>query len=96
MKTKATTLTTEIKDKLYQWETYSEEELGTLIAKFERIPREAVSSANVSLLTDDVLAEKLVEIGRAYSKNSNLLCNIISALGNMVKRYGLRPRKHIF
>ncbi|WP_143305674.1 hypothetical protein [Chitinophaga vietnamensis] len=96
MKTKATTLTTEIKDKLYQWNMYSEEELETLVAAFEKIPREAVSSAYVSLLADDVLAEKLVEIGRAYEKNTNLLCNIISALGNMMKRYSLRPRRHIF
>jgi hypothetical protein len=86
----------DIKNKLYDWNLYSEDKLDVITSEFEKIPREEFSTFYVPFFTDDTLAENLVQIGRKYHGNTGLLCNIISSLGNMLKRYGLTATDAIF
>lgn len=85
-----------LKDKLLNWQQLSEQELETYIREFEKIPRAEVSTFYTPVLSDSQLGDILVAIGQQFPANSKLLINVVSALGNMVLRYGLTPTDAMF
>ncbi|MBC9912214.1 hypothetical protein [Chitinophaga varians] len=85
-----------LKDKLLNWQQLSEQELETYIREFERIPRAEVSTFYTPVLSDSELGALLVAIGQQFPDNVKLLINVVSALGNMVLRYGLTPTDAMF
>lgn len=81
----------DLKDKLYLWESYNEGDLEKIVSAFEKFPRKEFSTFYIPTLTDAILAEHLVAIGKTFSTNTCMLINIISSIGNMVWRYKLYP-----
>ena len=84
-------LTNQIKE----WEIYDEPELELIVKGFEKFPREEVSKLYKLYLTDEI-AEKLLRIGTKYENNTSLICNIISASGNMINRYQVKPTDKLY
>ena len=84
-------LTNKIKD----WKTFDETELELIVKGFEKFPREEVSTFYNSYLTDAV-AEQLLQIGEKYKNNTSMVCNIISAFGNMINRYQVKPTDELY
>ncbi|NML41698.1 hypothetical protein HHL17_31220 [Chitinophaga sp. G-6-1-13] len=85
-----------LKDKLLNWQQLSEQELEAYIREFEKIPRAEVSTFYTPVLSDNELGAILVAIGRQFPDNTKLQVNVVSALGNMVWRYGLTPTDVMF
>ncbi|NLR66077.1 hypothetical protein HGH92_17350 [Chitinophaga varians] len=85
-----------LKDKLLNWQQLSEQELETYIREFEKIPRAEVSTFYTPVLSDNELGAILVAIGIQFPDNVKLQINVVSALGNMVWRYGLTPTDAMF
>ncbi len=85
-----------LKDKLLNWQHLPEQELETSIREFEKIPRAEVSTFYTPVLSDSALGTILVAIGRQFPENTKLQVNVVSALGNMVLRYGLTPMDTMF
>ncbi|WP_212006350.1 hypothetical protein [Chitinophaga sp. HK235] len=85
-----------LKDKLLNWQDFSEQELETYIREFEKIPRDEVSTFYTPVLSDSQLGATLVAIGQQFLTNDKLQILIISALGNMVWRYRLTPTDAMF
>lgn len=86
----------DLKDKLYLWKSYNEEDLEKIISAFEKFPRKEFSTFYIPILTDTLLAEHLVAIGKTFPTNTYMLINIISSIGNMVWRYKLHPTDKVF
>lgn len=86
----------DLRDKLYLWKSYNEEDLEKITSAFERFPRKEFSTFYIPILTDAILAEHLVAIGKTFSTNTCMLINIISSIGNMVWRYKLYPSDKVF
>ena len=86
----------DLRDKLYLWKSYNEEDLEKIMSAFEKFPRKEFSTFYIPILTDTLLAEHLVAIGKTFSTNTCMLINIISSIGNMVWRYKLHPTDKIF
>lgn len=86
----------DLRDKLYLWKSYNEEDLEKITSAFEKFPRKEFSTFYIPILTDTLLAEHLVAIGKTFSTNTCMLINIISSIGNMVWRYKLHPTDKIF
>lgn len=85
-----------LKDKLLNWQQLSEQELEAYIREFEKIPRAEVSTFYTPVLSDNELGAILVAIGKQFPDNTKLQVNVVSALGNMVLRYGLTPTDMMF
>lgn len=85
-----------LKDKLLNWQQLSEQELEIYIREFEKIPRAEVSTFYTPVLSDNELGAILVAIGIQFPDNVKLQINVVSALGNMVLRYGLTPTDAMF
>ena len=86
----------ELKGKLCNWKAYDETQLQKLMTAFEKFPRKEFSLSYVPILVDKSFIENIVEIGETYQANSSILINVISSLGNIVKRYGLNPSSGTF
>ena len=86
----------DLRDKLYLWKSYNEEDLEKITSAFEKFPRKEFSTFYIPILTDTLLAEHLVAIGKTFSTNTCMLINIISSIGNMVWRYKLYPSDKVF
>ncbi len=78
------------------WKDFAESELETLIRKFGNICRDETSKFRKETLSDNNLAETLLEIGNAFNSNDKILVQIVSAIGNMYERYGLEIADNIF
>jgi len=85
-----------LKNNIYNWNSYTEGEVAMLLRDFEKYPREEYSEFYITVFSDNLLAEKIVEIAATYSDNTSILCNIISSLGNMIVRYRLIATDEIF
>lgn len=83
-------------EQLSAWKTNDEASLGKLVAEFEKIPRQEFSKFYTPVLSDNSLAETLVEIGEEYASDAALLSNIVSGIGVMVMRYELKPSDKVF
>jgi hypothetical protein len=81
--------------KIQNWKLIHEFELEKVINQFEKIPREEVSIFYRDYFTNN-LVEELIRIGMVYENNTNILCNIISSLGNMTFRYKLEITDNIY
>ena len=86
----------DLKDKLYLWKSYNEENLEKIVSEFEKFPRKEFSISYIPMLTDSLLAEHLITIGKTFPANTHMLINIISSIGNMVGRYKLYPTDKVF
>ena len=86
----------DLRDKLYLWKSYNEEDLEKIMSAFEKFPRKEFSTFYIPILTDAILAEHLVAIGKIFLTNTHMLINIISSIGNMVWRYKLYPSDKVF
>lgn len=86
----------DLRDKLYLWKSYNEEDLEKIMSAFEKFPRREFSTFYIPILTDAILAEHLVAIGKIFLTNTHMLINIISSIGNMVWRYKLYPSDKVF
>ena len=86
----------DLKDKLYLWKSYNEENLEKIVSEFEKFPRKEFSISYIPMLTDSLLAEHLITIGKTFPANTHMLINIISSIGNMVWRYKLYPTDKVF
>ena len=53
----------DLRDKLYLWKSYNEEDLEKIMSAFEKFPRKEFSTFYIPILTDTLLAEHLVAIG---------------------------------
>ena len=69
----------DLKDKLYLWKSYNEGDLEKIVSDFEKFPRREFSTFYIPILTDTLLAEHLVAIGKIFSTNTRMLINIISS-----------------
>nr|WP_295873650.1 hypothetical protein [uncultured Chitinophaga sp.] len=85
-----------LRDKLLNWQHLTEPELETSVREFEKIPRAEVSTFYTPVLSNNDLGAILVAIGRQFPENTKLQVNVVSALGNMVLRYGLTPTDAMF
>ncbi|ATA88033.1 hypothetical protein CGC50_13340 [Capnocytophaga gingivalis] len=85
-----------IRYNLYSWKSYDELSLEEIMKEFEKFPRKEYSSYYTSILTDRILIKDILEIGRTFYSNSNILINVISSLGNIVERYNFSPSDEIF
>jgi hypothetical protein len=85
----------ELADKVKNWKTFDETELETIIKEFEKVPREEVSQLYFQYLTNEV-AENLLQIGEKYGYNTNIVCNIVSAFGNLIERYKVEPTDKLY
>ena len=86
----------DLKDKLYLWESYNEGDLEKIVSDFEKFPRREFSTFYIPILTDTLLAEHLVTIGKTFPTNACMVSNMISSIGNMVWRYKLHPTDKVF
>ena len=86
----------DLRDKLYLWKSYNEEDLEKIMSAFEKFPRREFLHSIFPILTDAILAEHLVAIGKIFLTNTHMLINIISSIGNMVWRYKLYPSDKVF
>ena len=86
----------DLRDKLYLWKSYNEEDLEKIMSAFEKFPRKEFSTFYIPILTNTLLAEHLVAIGKIFLTNTHMLINIISSIGNMVWRYKLYPSDKVF
>jgi hypothetical protein len=83
----------ELYNKIKCWNIYEEYELENIIKQFEKIPRYEMSAYFKPYFTRE-LVNNLLEIGK--TNNKNILCNIVSILGNMITRYNIEAEDRIF
>lgn len=85
-----------LKKSLKKWCTLPEEEVFELVKRFEKIPRDEVSTYFYEILKDDDLAVVLLIIGKKFEDNIKLHVYIVSSLGNLMERYGLEETQDIY
>lgn len=85
-----------LKLELGKWEDLPENEVFKLIKEFEKTPRDEGSSFYNDYFNDSRFAELLIEIAGHYSSDSKTNLYIISALGNMMRRYELPETDSIY
>ena len=86
----------ELQSEIRKWKDKSEEEVSVLIHRFEKTPRDEVSTYFIPYFTDDTFAKILIQIANTYKDNKKLQINVISALGNMISRYKLEETQEIY
>ncbi|SUP80363.1 hypothetical protein ACILPN_06585 [Yersinia wautersii] len=74
----------------------NKEELPLLFAELEKISRKEKSKFYLEYFTDVNFALKIISLARSFKFNEKEVTNIVSLLGNMVRRYGLPPLDEIF
>ncbi len=84
-----------IKD-LKNWRDLDEHEIEKKIERFEQIPRDEWSKYRTEALSEASLGEELKLIAKTYHKNSKILRNVVSSLGNQIERYNLSPSDSIY
>ena len=80
---------------IHKWKSFSESELKNVIKQFEKYPREEISRFYIPYFTDD-LVENMIQIGKANKKDTDMLCNLISILGNIIVRYNVKSTDEVF
>jgi hypothetical protein len=80
----------------YSWNDFTENELEILIKRFGNLCRDETSVFRKDILSDNNLAETLLEIGGIYSNNCKILIEIVSSISNMHERYELKITNKIF
>lgn len=86
----------ELKTQIENWKSYNEEEIFQLVKEFEKKPRDEGSFWYEEALSDKSLAKILLAIANEYSDNTKMNVFIVSALGNMIRRYKLEPSDEIY
>jgi hypothetical protein len=86
----------ELKEKLSDWRLFDEPAVLQMVKDFEKIPRDEFSSFYQPVLSDTRLADHVLELGKAYHDNVKILVYTLSALGNMISRYHLKPSDEVF
>lgn len=86
----------ELQSEIRNWEEKSEDEISTLLQKFEKLPRDEFSNHYSSYFTEESFAQILIKIAKRFQDNNTIQKNIISSLGNMMRRYHLRETKELF
>ncbi|KQB37436.1 hypothetical protein [Flavobacterium aquidurense] len=86
----------ELKTQINTWKSYNEQEVFQIVKEFEKKPRDEGSFWFEEILSNKELASDLVNIGNKYSENTKMNVYIVSALGNMIKRYKLESSEEIF
>ncbi|KNC90719.1 hypothetical protein [Trabulsiella odontotermitis] len=74
----------------------SDEEISILIKKLDMIVRAEWSKYYEEFFSDLSLANKIISLYRTRGFKASTIINIISVIGNMIKRYGLPPTKDFF
>lgn len=85
-----------LKSELENWKKLSEEEVLKYVKEFEKTPRDEGSSFYDEYFNDSKFANILIDIAKAHSKNPKTTMYIISALGNMMRRYKLPETDSIY
>ncbi len=78
------------------FESFSESDIEKLMTAFEKKPREEVSTFYAAYFQDPCLAHSLIDVAQRYEHNDKIVVNVISSLGNMLKRYGLMPSDQLY
>lgn len=67
-----------------------------IIKKLESLSRHETNNRYMKFFSNLTLAQKLVEIGNFNKSNTSLLCNILSLIGNMYRRYKVEITNEIW
>ena len=86
----------ELKTQIDNWKSYTEQEVSQIVKEFEKKPRDEGSFWFEETLSDKKLASNLVAIANKYPENTKMNVYVVSALGNMIKRYKLESSQEIF
>jgi hypothetical protein len=86
----------ELKTHIKNWKSYTEEDIFKIVKEFEKKPRDEGSFWYDEALSDKELSKNLLDIANKYSTNIKLNVYIVSALGNMIRRYKLQASDEIF
>lgn len=81
---------------LKNWQSFDEPAIAGKLKAFEKIPRAEWSKFRADQLSEQEAGQSLVHIGQKYHNNPKILRDVISALGNMVERYGLTPSDEVY
>lgn len=85
-----------LQNELMNFKNFSEDEISNLLQKFEKTPRDEVSFYFKSLFTNLEFANVMLEIADKYKENKKIQINILSSIGNMIRRYGLEETDEIY
>ena len=85
-----------LQNELMNFKNFSEDEISNLLQKFEKTPRDEVSFYFKALFTNLEFANVLLEIADKYKENKKIQINILSSIGNMIRRYGLEETDEIY
>ena len=85
-----------LKEKIINWQTLNHHDLLLSIKEFEKGPRQEVSVYYEKLFHDPQFAVTLLEIYKTQQSDSGLTVLIISAIGNMMRRYHLPETNEIY
>lgn len=85
-----------LKCELCNWKSFDEAQLQHKMRAFEKFPRAEYSTFYKPILTNECLMNSLVELGEAFFANSNLLSDVVSSMGYIIRRYGYVPSTTVF
>lgn len=85
-----------LKKKIADWQSLSREDLLLSIKEFEKAPRQEVSVYYEKLFHDPRFGAILLEICAKEQTDPGLTVLIISAIGNMMRRYSLPETAEIY
>jgi hypothetical protein len=85
-----------LKEKIDQWQKLDKEDLFLTIKEFEKTLRLEVSTYYNVLFNDSKLVHSLIDIYKTHPNNSKLIIYIVSAVGNMIQRYGVTETKEVY
>ena len=85
-----------LQNELMNFKNFSEDEISNLLQKFEKTPRDEVSFYFKALFKNLEFANVLLEIADKYKENKKIQINILSSIGNMIRRYGLEETDEIY
>ncbi|MFC9776576.1 hypothetical protein [Paenibacillus chitinolyticus] len=85
-----------LKEKISDWHKLSDEELFLAVKEFEKTPRLEVSIYYQDLFNDPKFSKTLLDIYNKHKDNTKLVVLLVSAIGNMIQRYGLPETKEIY
>ena len=85
-----------LSNKLLQSHVNEIDDYMEIISRLERLSRNETNSEYLKFFANAILARKLIEIGDYNKSNITLLCNILSLMGNMFRRYKLEITNEIW
>ncbi|MDF3337402.1 hypothetical protein P3H80_08220 [Mycolicibacterium septicum] len=85
-----------VKDVIRSWRSLSDQEMSTAVAKYDRAVRAESSQYYRELFEDGEFARLLLSIQKARPNDDKLTMLVISAIGNMLQRYGLQETPEIY